>query len=217
MKSFSRFRRAFTLIEMLTVIAILSLLAAILFPVFSRVRENARRSSCANNLKQVSLAMFQYTEDYDSRMPQNYSSGPRLPMRLDSYLKSRSVWKCPSSLAPGDEWNGADSDWAVGYGFNAAWLFSATPAAIAKPSETVLFGENYWAGGPGGCDVVYPTSGIPGWSMGVPAYRHLGTTNVAFVDGHVKAMSFPQLEARKDSEGGVALSGADTAVLWNRF
>lgn len=59
--------RAFTLIELLIVIAIIALLAAILFPVFSRARENARRSSCASNLKQMALGMMQYTQDYDER------------------------------------------------------------------------------------------------------------------------------------------------------
>lgn len=63
--------RAFTLIELLIVIAIMALLAAILFPVFSRARENARRSSCASNLKQLALGMIQYTQDHDERFAPN--------------------------------------------------------------------------------------------------------------------------------------------------
>lgn len=58
-------RRAFTLIELLVSIAIISMLAAILFPVFSRVRENARRTTCASNLKQIGMAMQMYTDDND--------------------------------------------------------------------------------------------------------------------------------------------------------
>jgi prepilin-type N-terminal cleavage/methylation domain-containing protein/prepilin-type processing-associated H-X9-DG protein len=58
-------RTGFTLIELLIVIAIIALLAAILFPVFARARENARRSSCQSNLKQLSLGMIQYMQDSD--------------------------------------------------------------------------------------------------------------------------------------------------------
>jgi len=59
----------FTLIELLVVVAIIAILAAILFPVFARARENARRSSCQSNLKQMSLAVIQYTRDYDESLP----------------------------------------------------------------------------------------------------------------------------------------------------
>ncbi len=60
---------AFTLIELLVVIAIISILASILFPVFARARENARRTSCLSNMKQIGLGMMQYVQDYDERFP----------------------------------------------------------------------------------------------------------------------------------------------------
>lgn len=61
--------KAFTLIELLVVIAIIAILAAILFPVFAQARAAARQSSCASNLKQVSLGLIQYVQDYDEKFP----------------------------------------------------------------------------------------------------------------------------------------------------
>lgn len=58
-------RSAFTLIELLVVIAIIAILAAILFPVFAQAREKARQASCTSNLKQITLAILMYIQDYD--------------------------------------------------------------------------------------------------------------------------------------------------------
>jgi len=62
----------FTLIELLVVIAIIGILAAILFPVFETAREKARQTSCASNLKQISLGFMQYEQDNDSIYPLGY-------------------------------------------------------------------------------------------------------------------------------------------------
>ena len=56
---------AFTLIELLVVIAIISILAAILFPVFAQAREQARKTQCISNIRQISLGATMYTQDYD--------------------------------------------------------------------------------------------------------------------------------------------------------
>ena len=95
-------RRAFTLIELLVVIAIIALLAAILFPVFARARENARKSSCLNNLKQVGLGMMQYMQDYDETVMPHWIGSPTYPGThrwmdlLGPYIKNNQIFICPS-------------------------------------------------------------------------------------------------------------------------
>ncbi len=119
----SQRRSAFTLIELLVVIAIIAILAAILFPVFARARENARRSSCQSNLKQINLGFMQYTQDYDERLPNSQDGGKAViaapgvswnyftgnsastatvnnfdmsRSSLQPYLKSSQIFICPS-------------------------------------------------------------------------------------------------------------------------
>lgn len=87
---------AFTLIELLVVISILAVLAAILFPVFGRARENARRSSCLSNQKQLGLGFLQYQSDNDGAFPfTNHVSGLSWTLTLDSYIKNRQIFRCP--------------------------------------------------------------------------------------------------------------------------
>ncbi len=65
-------QRAFTLLELLIVIAIIATLAAILFPVFAQAKEAAKKASCISNLKQISLAFLMYTSDYEDVFPHSY-------------------------------------------------------------------------------------------------------------------------------------------------
>lgn len=98
-------RSGFTLVELLVVIAIIGLLAAILFPVFGRARENARRSVCLSNLKQIGLGLMQYVQDYDEYYPYgNFgcstctsSQGESWRLAIYSYVKSKQVFVCPSN------------------------------------------------------------------------------------------------------------------------
>jgi prepilin-type N-terminal cleavage/methylation domain-containing protein/prepilin-type processing-associated H-X9-DG protein len=62
-------RAGFTLIEVLVVMAIISVLAAILFPVFSRARGKAVQTTCLANLQQIGLAFAMYASDYDHILP----------------------------------------------------------------------------------------------------------------------------------------------------
>jgi prepilin-type N-terminal cleavage/methylation domain-containing protein/prepilin-type processing-associated H-X9-DG protein len=102
-------RAAFTLVELLIVISIIAILAAILFPVFARARENARRASCQSNLKQIGLAAMQYTRDYDDCLPPAVfvpGMNPATPATrtyidlLQPYVKNLQIFVCPSLSRP---------------------------------------------------------------------------------------------------------------------
>src|SRR4051795_4900078 len=85
-------RSGFTFIELLCVVAIIAILAAILFPVFAQAREKARQTSCASNLQQLASAMNLYAQDHSGRFPpQDDNFAPMFP-----YVKNYAIFRCPS-------------------------------------------------------------------------------------------------------------------------
>ncbi len=147
-------KRGFTLIELLVVIAIIAILAAILFPVFQKVRENARRASCASNEKQFVLGILQYVQDTDEAMPLTYkdlySFGPAtvaynsgasavngggvltgIPAEIMPYVKSSQVFDCPD-------------DHAVAAGEISAGSTPSGPVAATAAEKAAILGHTYY-------------------------------------------------------------------------
>jgi prepilin-type processing-associated H-X9-DG protein len=86
---------------LLVVIAIIAILAAILFPVFAQARASARKASCQSNLKQIGLAVGMYADDYDEALiPQGagLNKAWRPWMQLaQPYVKNKQVFICPEA------------------------------------------------------------------------------------------------------------------------
>ena len=149
---------AFTLIELLVVIAIIAILAAILFPVFARARENARRSSCSSNLKQIALGVIQYRQDYDEKFPSAMTLGVTNSLgwanSIQPYLKSTQIYQCPSESNSQSNLNTPTTagEGFTDYYFNAILSWNgdyASPnysvglneAALLSSSLTVMLGD----------------------------------------------------------------------------
>jgi prepilin-type N-terminal cleavage/methylation domain-containing protein/prepilin-type processing-associated H-X9-DG protein len=127
----------FTLIELLVVITIIAILAAILFPVFSRAREQARKTSCASNIKQMTMALLQYTQDYDEttvplRTGEIFSPAFDWSEALQPYIKNRQIFRCPS---------GAGKVMAYTYNYFVGGPNGRSDAAIPLPAQTPVYAD----------------------------------------------------------------------------
>ena len=210
--SSTKSNKGFTLIELLVVIAIIAILAAILFPVFARARENARRSSCQSNIKQIGLGIMQYSQDYDEKLPSRVNFGAQKQSWrevIQPYIKSTQLFACPSNTGntgttyPGYvalSAGGVPRSYAInGYGLNVAADQTVTGgnaptgndgqaaslAAIGSVAQVIIVGES-------GKDWEFPEMNIGAAAADVATSMftpgHLGNTNYLFVDGHVKAL-----------------------------
>ena len=156
-------RTGFTLIELLVVIAIIAILASILFPVFAQAREKARAISCLSNMKQVSLGIVQYVQDYDETLPiahncdqststgvRFFCGGPRISwaQEIIPYVKSplnmgNSVYKCPDLEADFyKQWTGrptnASPEWSAQFitlGINKDYLQPASNGPLPNAAS----------------------------------------------------------------------------------
>jgi len=148
-----------TLIEIMVVMAVLSVLAGILFPVFAQAREKARQVHCLSNQRQVSQALLLYAQDYEETLPFFGDQFPRTRSYWHSliqpYLRNRRVITCPSWSPSGKYYNQrgtlvqGEHGLAVNYGivFSYAWsdgepnLEPTRLAEIRDPSTLMLLTE----------------------------------------------------------------------------
>ena len=199
-------RKGFTWIEALVVIAIVAIGVAILLPPRHGSRENARRSSCASNLKQVGLAFLQYAQDADEKAPpiSNARGGwTRLLSPYVKYVDSAAIFQCPSARG--------DATGTTDYFYNAGLAGARNKLGRnAKSVTTILVGE--------GLDDQSASYNLSQWPASwradenSPPWRHIETANFLFVDGHVKAYRAHQIFGAPQTDADAATATNATMV-----
>ncbi|MGQ9731551.1 MAG: type II secretion system protein [Candidatus Zipacnadales bacterium] len=200
-------RQGFTLIELLVVLAIIAILASLIFPVFFQARAKARSTQCVSNLRQLGQALEMYASDWDELYPfaKDISDQevlaqwdafpqwqvwipymPYLREAMDAYVRNKELWHCP-----------ADKGFTMLE--DSGFPLNATPTCFAK------FGESYFyrteiafrftmVGGmayPAETNVLFDGNGS--WH-GSGLIRPQKRWNVLYGDGHVKTANARQFD-----------------------
>jgi prepilin-type processing-associated H-X9-DG protein/prepilin-type N-terminal cleavage/methylation domain-containing protein len=236
------FRRtsAFTLIELLTVIAIIGILAAILIPVVGNVRAAARLTNCTSNVRQWAKANLLHAEDHDGKIPWDGGANPNPANRtllegtlpwwnaLPPYVGLRPLSELPLNQLPRA---GDDSlficqearpttpahQWLC-YGPN--YLLSSAGTSADRPRITTLGMIRE----PSRVAMFGETTNYTPSSTGIftnvnpvhlaNATRHNGRSPVAFFDGHVEVFTSAELTAQRPPSSVTQLN---SRVIWHPF
>lgn len=198
-------RRGFTLLELLSVIATIGVLAAILLPALARAREAGRRASCMANLAQMGLALHMYAQENGNALPWsggNNSADCLLAWTRD-YLTDLRTLNCPSDPNPasfyagkGDNLppgtllplsTGLGTEHSLRCSYDYFGAYTATPITLPGPTHGIPRVPVMW-------DLTFPY-GIddPGRNYVRGEYNHVpGGGNVLWLDGTVEFLRMPE-------------------------
>lgn len=212
--------RGFTLVELLVVILIILILAAILFPVLARAKAKANSLACASGLKQIGLALRQYTDDYNGNIPGNWLITPGGPREVGC-VPGTQVTTWADLLAP--YVGGTFELWMDRTGFQSCGWSVGNPPMGLKPLNSsyivnCLFDNNVngqwtlWQHGKGETDIPRPHATI--YAFDGRGTQNSGGANALSGASNIKPIGGTFWRPLKRHMGGINKLWLDGHVTW---
>jgi prepilin-type N-terminal cleavage/methylation domain-containing protein len=198
----SHFAHAFTLIELIVVLAVIAILMSMVYPMYTSISERAKATKDMSNLRQIGLAMQTYLNDKDEVLPA-INAAPGIgtdlnPVIYPKYIgKTRKVFQSPFDKRPASETDSAP----VSYGINQNMydLINGNMAKVVSPSSTILIAPTYTVGPTGSPSWTSLAAAAP-YVLNLPVGGGAGMTkgpqrngtqiDALFCDLHVETMTF---------------------------
>lgn len=218
-KALNKNNRGFTLIELITIIAILSILMGLISYGVISSRETSQSVKCKSNLRNLALATLAYANENNGTFPWGKKNvngykywcwdfvvkndGDVMPGIIWDYTVDQTILQCPSFI--GGQSN-TEQEPYTGYNYNCSFIGKVegdsgkrkTPAKLSylkNPNKTALFGDGEFSGGANKFmrspkrSTKHDASGKSIREAGTQGFRHNGKTNIAFCDGHVEEIT----------------------------
>ncbi len=202
-------RRAFTVIELVVVIAVIAILIGLAFPVFNSVQEKARATQDLNNLRQLGIATQTYLNDNDSILfSADQTSTPWMKSLKPKYLSAWKIFQSPFDKRAASE---ADASAPISYGFNGHSVFGISTDKIARAPALILIAPAQatgtsvsFSGGTAAAVTVYQAASVPGGAANGGTHDQRTHINALFADLHVAPLAWADFLLDHDGVNGDA-------------
>lgn len=211
-------RSAFTLVELLVVMAIIAILASLLLPALGASKASSKRIQCVSNLRQMGIAAHLYVDDNADFYPIAYYDESEGGVDWSYAWDLTTIESNPNTVIPGLLWQGPNTlqiqqcpsftgaaNWLAdpytGYNYNTSYIGHGQYKSIPEPakgsdvmhtSKTMLFGDGQYGGGADKfMRAPWPNPGdgdFVGRWSGTQGFRHQNLSNAGFCDGHTESL-----------------------------
>ena len=193
----SYFAHAFTLIELIVVLAIIAILMSMVYPMYTNMSERAKATKDMSNLRQIGIATQTYLNDSDGTL---FTAGGIWMNQLHpKYLATWRIFQSPFDKRPSSE---VDANAPISYGLNGNTKGGGSSIAgllankIANPSVFIMFAPAQnsnatlvqFSGGTGAAVTVYKSVSVPGGAAQGGTHNSRQRINALFADLHAETM-----------------------------
>jgi prepilin-type processing-associated H-X9-DG protein/prepilin-type N-terminal cleavage/methylation domain-containing protein len=196
---------AFTLVELLVVIAVIAILAALLLPAMAKAKQKAWAAACLSNIRQIGLASRMYADDNADALPRSIHTGQSWVNTLQPYTSGTNLWRCPRDANKTRNFSYALNDYFLPPATGSGTSDYSKATQVPAPTDTFWLGEcaDHYVS----FDHFHFSESNDGdyspfaFASQVAIRRHLSGANYLYADGHAQFLNWILVRTQLTSTG----------------